>query len=526
MVDILRLPDTVRLFTDEDPTGTAGGEDAALRFDRHDRQLDVYLKADTAAPRFVCLRWDQPATAPVRVLGDCWERSYGDLEWRSLNEHEHHPWYFLATDGEETVGCGVMVQPNSFVSFTYDAGGVTAWFDVRCGGVGVQLDGRELCVGSLVCEHYSGISTFEAARRFCRVMSPAPLLPDHPVYGGNNWYYAYGKSSREDILQDAALIASLTEGLENRPYMVIDAGWSRRTDKVVCGPWLPNDKYGDMAEVAQAIRERDVRPGLWFRPLYDEDATAQHPEWRLSRDGMYLDPSHPGVQAYLTEALRRFKDWGYGLIKHDFSTYDMFGAFGNTLYGTVTRQENWSFHDRKKTGAEIVLDFYRLIRRETEGMVLIGCNTLSHLCAGLVELCRIGDDTSGNVWCRTRSIGVNTLAFRMAQNGAFYMADADCVGILPGRIPWSLNRQWMHLLAYSGTPLFLSCAPGALTAEQAEEIRALMRVASRQANEAEPLDWEYNVTPSRWCIDGEEVTFDWFNADDDPFLRANTSLPY
>ena len=68
MVDILRLPDTVRLFTDEDPTGTAGGEDAALRFDRHDRQLDVYLKADTAAPALsVCGGISRP---PPRY--GCW----------------------------------------------------------------------------------------------------------------------------------------------------------------------------------------------------------------------------------------------------------------------------------------------------------------------------------------------------------------------------------------------------------------------------------------------------------------------
>ncbi len=50
--------------------------------------------------------------------------------------------YFLASNSRETVGAGVMVRPNSFVSFQYDASGVTTWFDVRCGGVGVRLAGR------------------------------------------------------------------------------------------------------------------------------------------------------------------------------------------------------------------------------------------------------------------------------------------------------------------------------------------------------------------------------------------------
>ena len=58
-------------------------------------------------------------------------------------------------------------------------------------------------------------------------------------------------------------------------------------------------------------------------------------------------------------------------------------------------------------------------------------------------------------------MGVNTLAFRGAQHGAFYVADADCVGVT-NAVPWALNRQWLDLLARSGTMLFVSLAPDAL----------------------------------------------------------------
>jgi len=44
-------------------------------------------------------------------------------------------------------------------------------------------------------------------------------------------------------------------------------------------------------------------------------------------------------------------------------------------------------------------------------------------------------------------MGVNTLAFRLAQHNAFYMVDADCVGILGDNIPWEKNRQWLALLS-------------------------------------------------------------------------------
>ncbi len=83
---------------------------------------------------------------------------------------------------------------------------------------------------------------------------------------------------------------------------------------------------------------------------------------------------------------------------------------------------NWNFNDRTKTTAEIALDLYRAIRQAAgDGIYVIGCNTLSHLSAGIFELCRIGDDTSGREWDRTRKMGVNTLAFRLPQHNKFML---------------------------------------------------------------------------------------------------------
>ena len=57
--------------------------------------------------------------------------------------------------------------------------------------------------------------------------------------------------------------------------------------------------------------------------------------------------------------------------------------------------------------AEIILNLYQNIREAAGNMYLIGCNTISHLAAGVFELNRIGDDTSGNEWSRTLKMGVN-----------------------------------------------------------------------------------------------------------------------
>ena len=128
------------------------------------------------------------------------------------------------------------------------------------------------------------------------------------------------------------------------------------------------------------------------------------------------------------------------------------------------------------------------------------------------EICRIGDDTSGAEWARTRKMGVNTLAFRGAQHGAFYAADPDCVGVT-NAIPWALNRQWLGLVARSGTMLFVSLAPDALGAAQRRDLRTALALAARPQPLGEPLDWQQTICPTRWRLMSEEHTYDWIGAD-------------
>ena len=176
MIEILRNPDDIKIYCEESEI-----KDASVNFEINDRKLFVYITAQKEKPRFICLRWNFAVTDYTRIMGDKWERSYGDMEWRSLNGEVFMPWYFLANSGSETVGCGVMTGANSFVSFQCDAYGCTAWLDVRCGGTGVELNGRTLLAAVIVCEHYKDMPAFQAAREFCRVMCENPRLPKEPV---------------------------------------------------------------------------------------------------------------------------------------------------------------------------------------------------------------------------------------------------------------------------------------------------------------------------------------------------------
>ena len=172
-----------------------------------------------------------------------------------------------------------------------------------------------------------------------------------------------------------------------------------------------------------------------------------------------------------------------------------------------------------------MLDFYRLIREELKDVIIIGCNTISHLAAGLVEIQRTGDDTSGKRWSRTRALGINSLAFRMCQNNTFYKVDADCVGVLRQYIDWKLNRQWLDILAKSGSPLFVSLQPEAVTEEMKKDLIEAFSRNSKQTDIAEPLDWTWNNTPQTWLINGEVTKYD-FIMDSYPDLLTFNTQPF
>lgn len=507
MLNIIRIPDRFKIHYDtEGPLR----DDGVVRFVGSDGKLKVYLTATHSRPAFVELRWQGRTEEKVQVLGDEWERSYGKMMWSSICAERFMPWYCFIKSETEMLACGVETRPASFVSWSFDKEGISAWLDVRCGGRGVELGGRELEAATIVSRLYKDTPSFEAACDFCRVMCPDPVLPPAPVYGGNNWYYAYGNSSYIDIINDTKLQAEMAEGLPNRPFMVVDDGWQQNR---TFGPWEPNDKFMDMELLAADIKSLGVRPGIWVRFLATKNPDVPE-SFKIKRYGTeeeqyLLDPSHPKVLQYVARETRKLVDWGYELIKHDYSFFDMFGQWGKERNGKVTK-DGWSFYDRAKTSAEIVRNFYRTIYENAGDALILGCNCVSHLTAGYAHLNRIGDDTSGRSWAVTRKMGINTLAFRLPQNKAFYMADADCVGIIKNKIKWQYNSQWLDLLAHSGSPLFVSCARDTLSPDEKEDMKAAYRVASLQQDVAIPLNWEETATPDRWLINGKEVAYQWY----------------
>lgn len=523
---VIRVPEKVEVLFDNayvtlqtNDKLTWKYKDVTVELKKVQNKIEVYIQSPTLALKEVKISWNYEAKDTSSILGDAWERTYGNVSWEKQNISKKLPWYCVSHDDSNTICFGVITGCNSICSWQVGNNALQLNLDVRTGGNGVQLNSRTLHAADIITTKNEGNeNVFATLRRFCTQMCENPRLTEMPAYGINDWYFAYGNNSAQLILETTSLMASLASNSGNPPFSVIDAGWA------VKSPLLPDDccwgddfgtsnsKFGDMKKLADSIKKIGMRPGLWTRPL-----TARHDDKKSllmpsipGRD----DPKSPLLDPTILENIERIKNlwntyhqWGFEMVKHDYTTYDIFGKWGFQMQDGLTTP-GWQFDDATKTNAEIILQLYNAIREAAGNIYLIGCNTISHLSAGIFELNRIGDDTSGKDWGRTRKMGVNTLGFRMVQHETFYEADGDCVG-LTTEVPWEKNKQWMQLLAKSSAPLFISAQPTAVGEEQKKMIKESFEQASNPQPIAEPLDWLNNEYPSKWRLDGQEINFDW-----------------
>jgi alpha-galactosidase len=523
---IAALPELpARVFIEHDGSRLESTERRGARFVSAQAAVTLASATDGVAVRVACpkgplsrvvLRWETTFPADTVFLGDHWERSYGDLQWRFLQPERVMPWYFAAHHAAtgRTFMSGVKTQPSALCFWTVDAGGISLWLDFRNGGNPSRPGDREIAAATLVSRATPAETPpLAALTDFCRLLCPQPRLPAAPVCGNNNWYYAYGHNFDADAMRrDAAFLAELSAGHPNRPYCVIDAGWTPGT---VCpgGPWTAGDpqRFPDMPGLAADMKRLGVRPGIWMRPtaLMTVDDPRRLRAGPCTAQEKPLDLTRPENLALIHDDVARVRSWGYELIKHDFSTYDMFARWGFEMGADLT-DAGWQFDDPSLTNAEIILRLYRTLRDAAGHAVLIGCNTMGHLGAGLFELQRTGDDTSGHVWERTRRMGVNTLAYRLPQNGTFFSCDADCAAHTE-RTPWEYDRQFLDLVAHSGTALFVSVDPRTVTAEQKNAFRAAMQTAlsGGAPGGCRPLDWMHTTAPRVWRIGTERVSYRW-----------------
>ena len=402
---LLREPDAVAVYSRLEETPQAGkvqlqrggeqwrGGQVEVETKLANESLVLTLAAPSIPIAAVHVRWRTDVMVGLRALGDAWERSYGDLGWRNVIPERIMPWYFATWDGAACHGYGVKTDARAMCFWQLDPEGVSLWLNVSNGGDGVVLGQRQLTMATVVTRRGAdGEDALNAVAGLCREMCGRASRPARPIYGANDWDNTYGHSTAESILRDTDFIAELSPSGGVRPFSVIDEGWRNGT------PAWP-----DMKKLAGEIRQRTVRPGIWIRPLEAPKDSARGPLMPDARFGerkeraqeLAYDPTVPEAQEKICAKLRDAAGWGFEMVKHDYSTYDLLGQWGFEM-GARTTLPGWSFSDRSRTNAEVIADFYALIRKTVgEAMVLDGCNTVGHLGQGVFDMQRTGDDTSG-----------------------------------------------------------------------------------------------------------------------------------
>ncbi len=506
-LDLLRAPDAVTAFARFDQTLPAAsialtrqgdswvgrGVEVVARLDRDALLLTLHAPSTPIAA--VHLRWRAASAQNLAVLGDAWERSYGELGWRNVIPERVMPWYFATFDGESCHGYGVKTDARALCFWQLDPQGVSLWLNTSNGGNGVELGQRTLTMAAVVARRgAANENAFDSVAALCKAMCARVSRPIQPIYGANDWCYSYGQSTAASILRDTEFIVEVSPAAGVRPFSVIDGGWSNGT------PAWP-----DMGKLAGEIKKRNARPGIWIRPLEaPADAAsslllpgAKFGDRKDRTAELAYDPTVPEAREKIRAKLRQAIDWGYEMVKHDFSTYDLLGRWGFEM-GPQPSLPGWSLHDRGRTNAEVIADLYALIREEAgDRAVIDGCNTVGHLGQGVFDLQRTGDDTSGHQWERTRRMGVNTLSFRLPQNGIFFAVDPDLVGLTEA-VPWEFNRQWLDLLARSGAATMVSAAPSMRGNEQRDALREAFQLVAAGGAGFRPIDWLETSTPERW----------------------------
>src|SRR4029078_3911126 len=113
-----------------------------------------------------------------------------------------------------------------------------------------------------------------------------------------------------------------------------------------------------------------------------------HDSRHLARDPAFLDPTVPEARQKVVDDIARLKQWGFELIKHDYTTYDVFGRRGFQM-GAARTRDGWTFASGPtRTTAEVIDDLYHAIRDAAGDRQILGCTTVRHLYAGRYDVLR------------------------------------------------------------------------------------------------------------------------------------------
>jgi alpha-galactosidase len=250
-----------------------------------------------------------------------------------------------------------------------------------------------------------------------------------------SWYDYFSGITEADVDENLRAIADRELPVD---VIQLDDGYQREL-----GDWLRfSSRFTSLARMAERIRERGRRAGIWLAPFLVGVRSAiatEHPDWIVrgergepvfaihnwGQDPYVLDVTHPGARDYLTMVLRSFLDLGFDFFKLDF----LFAAaldgrrFDGSLTGTEAYRQGLA-HIRGAVG---------------EDAYLLGCGAPLLPSVGLVDAMRISADTSprwapaeGDMSFPGGEAAELSVHGRAYQHGRYWVNDPDCLLLGPG----------------------------------------------------------------------------------------------
>ena len=172
--------------------------------------------------------------------------------------------------------------------------------------------------------------------------------------GWNSWSGSgstggYGTDINEELMLENLEVMAVEFRDWGMDWFQIDDGY----EPTYGDWWWREDRFPNGAAwLADQIRDRGLRPGLWmapFTPSPTSQLAMDHPDWIadwtpigdvLGGDDLILDLTHPEVQEYLHELFDMFRnEWGYEWFKMDFAYWALLGTGFHDP--AMTREEAW-----------------------------------------------------------------------------------------------------------------------------------------------------------------------------------------
>ncbi|MEO8713254.1 MAG: hypothetical protein ABI405_14075, partial [Parafilimonas sp.] len=131
-------------------------KDIMVRLKNTKDSVAVFVHSPTLPLQEVKLSWKIPAQKNAIMLGDAWERTYGDISWQSINTTKKLPWYCVEHNDNNTICFGVKTGCSAICYWRIADNNLELNLDTRTGGSGVQLGGRMLNAAEIVTTKNQG----------------------------------------------------------------------------------------------------------------------------------------------------------------------------------------------------------------------------------------------------------------------------------------------------------------------------------------------------------------------------------